>query len=1086
VSITIADLGQQSNSIKRTIVQLRSLTQVELQAHWRMSARDLASQQATRAESWQGWPIAPLNSRQHVAWGKGRQIRWLAQQVIVPAQVREFPIAGMALRLALTWWAEDAQIFVNGSLVQSGDLFDCQTRILLGETVQPGDRFDIAIRLVSPGHDDGALVRSTALYENLDGSLTPSPEPGFVADELEVLQVYLEKFAPEQLATLTDAIALIDWEQVSDCSAFQASLANMRDCLLAISPWLKQRRISLLGHAHLDLAWLWPVSDTWDAAQRTFQSILGLYQDFPELIFTHSTPALYDWIEQHRPDLFAQIQQQVAEGRWEIAAGLWVEPELNTVSGESLVRQVLYGQRYVQEKFGEISKIAWLPDSFGFSWQLPQILAQGGIQYFVTQKLRWNDSTEFPYDWFHWQAPDSTTLPSLMSAPIGTGIDPVNMADYAAQFEQHTGHAHALWLPGVGDHGGGPTRDMLVLARRWQQSPFFPTLDFSTALAYLEKLAGQEDGESREAIALPSFTQTSPTPSQEGNPPTPPTWQDELYLEFHRGCYTSHADQKYWNRQGERSLYQAELFASLATLLTGSDYPKAELETAWKQVLFNQFHDILPGSAIPEVYAETDALWIEANQSAKRILDKACGAIVSHISLPEPPQPGSIPLVVFNSLNWQRSHLVSLPLPDQRPDQNGWQVFDHQGNALPIQIQASGEKTPRLLFPATDIPGVGYRVFWLVPASQTIQLTASLDSAKELTLENSYLRVEIDLSTGDIASLFDVVNQQEVLSAPGNVLQAFHDQGQYWDAWNIDPNYAQYPLPGPKLLSVEWLAQGELQQRIRVVRQFGKSTIQQDYVLDQGSPLLKVETTVDWQERYVLLKAAFPLTVTSETATYEIPAGAIQRPTSPKTPAEKAKWEVPALQWADLGDDHYGVSVLNDCKYGYDAQPSQVRLTLLRGAQWPHPDGDRGLHQFTYALYPHADNWQEAGTVRRGYELNQPLLTYQVPTGQVPRSSSESSTLPPAAQLVRLSAENLVLMALKQSEDGDRWVLRCYDALGQPSTMPLDVSQMLPQTPIKVAQPVTLLEALQDSTKSAHLPTNVAITPWQILTISLI
>jgi alpha-mannosidase len=1039
-----------------------------------MHHADLPHDQATGVNAWKDWAIAPLNHRQHIAWTQGRQILWLGQQMIVPEQVNGYPVADMTLRLALTWWAEDARILVNGSLVQSGDLFDCQTRILLGESVQPGDRFNLAMRLVSPGHDDGALVKSMLLYENPEGSLNPSPEPGFVADELDVLQIYITKFAPEQIATITEAMGGIDWEQVGDRSRFQSSLAAMRDRLLSLSSWLKQRRISLLGHAHLDLAWLWPVSDTWDAAQRTFQSVLELYQDFPELIFTHSTPALYAWIEQHRPDLFTQIQQQVAAGRWEIASGLWVEPELNTVSGESLVRQVLYGQRYALEKFGEISKIAWLPDSFGFSWQLPQILAQGGIEYFVTQKLRWNDSTQFPYDWFHWQSPDGTALPSLMSAPIGTGIDPVSMATYAAEFEQRTGFPHALWLPGVGDHGGGPTRDMLRLARRWQQSPFFPALDFSTALAYLEQLAGKENEGDGEAIAA------APTPHA---PRPTPTWTDELYLEFHRGCYTSHADQKRWNRECERSLYQAELFASLATLVTEANYPKSELETAWKQVLFNQFHDILPGSAIPEVYAETDKLWIGAHQTAEEILEQSFEAIAQHVDLLEPPNSGSIPFLVFNSLNWERSHLVSVAVPDQQP----WQIFDHLGNSLPTQIQPHQDGSFHLLFPAQNVPGVGYRLFWLAPGasqeSRQFESQPPTQPPNNFTLENSFLRVEIDKQTGDIARFFDLVNQREVLSAPGNVLQAFRDQGQYWDAWNIDPDYAQHSLPCPKLLSIQWLAQGELQQRIRVIRQLGASTIQQDYVLDADSPLLKIESTVDWQEQYVLLKVAFPFTITAETATYEIPAGAIQRPTRPKTPEEKAKWEVPALQWADLSDGQYGVSLLNDCKYGYDAQPSQLRLTLLRSAQWPHPDGDRGLHQFTYALYPHADSWQSAQTIRRAYELNQLLRVYPM-TG----SPASSASLSPVRKLLRLPNENLVLMAFKQAEEGDRWILRCYETLGQPGTFSLDAPALLPNNNLNLRTlcPVNILELnSDDSILDLENSKTYSISPWQVINLAL-
>jgi alpha-mannosidase len=470
-----------TDRISAAIAQLRRLTQLNVQSGWRSHWGDFPTSQAPEADSWQSWAAVSLNDRGHVAWDKGEKVLWLGQRVVVPPQLQGYAIEGLTLRLDLGWWAIDTQIYVNGELVQQGDLFDASTRILLSPSATAGDAFNVAIRLVSPGHDPGALVRSLCQYERADHSLNP-PEPSFVADELAVLQTYLATFAPEQLEAVAAATDRLPWAALDarDRARFDRGLTALRHELQPFSAVVKQRQIQLLGHAHLDLAWLWPVSDTWQAAERTFQSVLQLQQAFPELTFGHSTPALYAWMEINRPELFAAIQRQVAAGRWEIIAGLWIEPELNLVNGESIARQVLYGQRYVQEKFGKVSKIAWLPDTFGFCWQLPQILQQGEIEYFVTQKLRWNDTTQFPYELFWWQAPDGSTILSLNSAPIGEGIDPVKMAQYSCMWETKTASPTALWLPGVGDHGGGPSRDMLEVARRWQQSPFFPTIEFTT------------------------------------------------------------------------------------------------------------------------------------------------------------------------------------------------------------------------------------------------------------------------------------------------------------------------------------------------------------------------------------------------------------------------------------------------------------------------------------------------------------------------------------------------------------------------------------------------------------------------------
>lgn len=1048
-----------NNPISEAIEKLRFCSQVNIQTNWRCWEADLSIAEAMQFD-WLGCPVAQLNEKGHIAWLGGRQVLWLFQRLVIPDNLQGYPLEGFSLRLALTWWAEIAQIFVNGQLVQEGDLFDCSVRVLLSPCLAPGEEITVALRLVSPGHDRGALVRSLLVYEAVNEQL----DPGFVADELAVVQRYLETFEPKQLDTLAAAVAQIDWSALPDRQKFERSLFKVRSSLEFFSNWFRQRRIQLLGHAHLDLAWLWPISETWDVAQRTFESVLKLQQEFPDLTFCHSTPALYAWIEEHRPDLFTAIQQQVVAGRWEVVGGLWVEPDLNLISGESIVRQLLYGQRYVLEKFGQISTVAWLPDSFGFCATLPSILANGGIEYFVTQKLRWNDTTKFPYGAFLWRSPDGTELFSLMSALIGEGIDPIKMATYGCDWETDTSLQDALWLPGVGDHGGGPTRDMLEIAQHWQQSPFFPRLEFTTAHTYLQHISTQLS-----ALFSPLAV-----------------WDDELYLEFHRGCYTTHADQKRWNRRCEGLLYQAELFASLATLSAGMPYPKAELEAAWKKVLFNQFHDILPGSSIPQVYLDANRAWQEVEQVGSEILQQSLFAFASQIALPTPPYPDAQPIIIFNPTNWQRSQVVTILLPESENDSQisfDWQICNLEKRELQSQRHCLGSRhTPSgekpifsISFLANDIPSVGYRVFWLCPYKSSF--APSEPWVEEFVLENEMLRVTVDPHTGDLSSIFDKINQREVLSAPGNQLQAFQDSGQYWDAWNIDPDYAQHPLPPAELLSIHHAERGPLQTRVRVERKIGRTTFQQDYILQKGSAVLKIKTNVDWQERQVLVKAAFPLKLQADFATYEIPCGAIERPTQPKTAAEQAKWEVPALRWADLSADGYGVSLLNDCKYGYDSQPNQLRLTLLRSASWPDPDADRGFHEFTYALYPHGGSWQSAHTVRRGYELNLPLQVMLLPA----ISSPTSSQLPAVGRLLDLRHENLILMAFKQSEDDpQQWILRCYECHGETAGLNLRSDLGL-----SIAQSLDLLERPIKTPEMSLGRQAFSISPWKIATFTV-
>ncbi|MEG4492877.1 alpha-mannosidase [Microcoleus sp. D3_18_C4] len=1230
-----ASVSPASNNISATVEKLRRLSQVEVQSGWRYCDSDSAVSSVNICNK----PIAELNGKGHIAWPSGKQVLYLGQQVVIPDNLHGYPVVGLRLLLGLTWWAEDAQIFVNGELVGQGDLFDFADRVLLSSSANPGDEFLVILRLVSPGHDNGALVRSICLYEAADSSCF---DPGFVAAELEILQNSLsrnlENVNSQYLSTETIAsrplfvkgetlkseidlaMDLIDWSAVGDREKFDRSLSVLRHNLLgylrAFSGGLDEgtaeategaeggrreevsqvgensnstsiyigesgeltsfsgdldrgtaeaaesaeggiredvfevgensnstsiyigesgeltsiytSKIYLVGHAHLDLAWLWPVPETWEAAKRTFESVLKLQSEFPDLIFCHSTPALYAWMEEHRPDLFVAIKKQVAAGCWEVVGGMWVEPDLNLISAESMVRQVFYGQRYAKEKFGELMRVAWLPDTFGFGWQLPQILQQGGVEYFVTQKLRWNDTTEFPHGAFWWEGLDGTKIFSMMSPPIGEGIESVKMASYAFDWQAKTNLQDALWLPGVGDHGGGPTRDMLEVAKRWKMSPFFPKLEFAKAVDYLSLIESQflpevvgtksesyvpesenqENLQARELSKLSAISDANPPISQiKTIPRTLPIWKDELYLEFHRGCYTTRADQKRQNRRCEELLYQTELLSSLATICTGAVYPKSELESAWKQILFNQFHDILPGSALAQVYADANIAFAEVDRTCREILLKSLDAISAQISLPNPPQPDAQPILIFNTLNWSRSEVVAVPLPDSVD--SAWQIYDFSRRRLASQIVKGDrpQSQSTLLFWANNLPAVGYQVFWLCREEpQTVdnasaspetekktelskltygiaqKNTASQETpfaAAQMVLENEFIRATVDGKTGNLSSIWDKLNNREVLNAAGgNQLQAFQDSGQYWDAWNIDPNYEKHQLAAPILKDISWIAQGEIRQSLRVVRQIGQSEFCQDYIVEIGSPLLKIKTVADWQETHVLVKAAFGLNVEADFATCEIPGGAIARTTKPQTPAEKAKWEVPILRWTDISNDGFGVSLLNDCKYGCDLQPNRIRLTLLRGSTWPDEHADVGVSEFTCAVYTHGGNWQQAGTVRRGYELNLPLLVKVLPQ----LGENRNKNLPPIGKFLDLSADNLVLMAFKQSEDDSNvWILRCCESEGKEAVLKFNSDLGL-----EIVEPVDLLERPANLSEKLPEGGGFKIEPWKIASFAVV
>ncbi len=1085
-------------TIEQFIAKLRQLVQLDVQHNWRditlLSIVNIGNNLVK--VDLQECQTAAVNEQGYIVFAKGKQIKWLAQQIIIAPTLQGYPISGLSLRLVLTWWAEDAQIFINGELVQQGDLFDSSARVLITDHAQPGQKYLVTIRLVSPNHDIGALMRSHLLYEKLD---TPENiDPGLIADEVTVLYKYLTQFEPEHMDLLATALDKFNWDNLENGDKFGCDLAKLRSSLLPLGKNIKQRRFNLLGHAHLDMAWLWTTDETYEVAERTFKSVLSLQQDFPALTFGHTSPALYQWLENNRPQLFAEIQNAVRLNKWEVLGGMWIEPETNLVSGESLIRQLLYGQKYYQEKFGKITKVAWLPDSFGFTWQLPQIFRQCGIEYFVTGKLHWNDTNKFPLGCFWWESPDGTQLLTLMSPPNVTGVmdtNPITMANYALDWETQTGLQDIFWLPGVGDHGGGPTRDMLEVAQKWNKSPFFPEIEFSTAINYLARISeedylaqsgqtprrrkaqGNADQDSRRVAEknTKGIIDINGDATQEQFP----VWKDELYLELHRGCYTVHADQKKYNRYCERLLYQAELWSTLATLLCKNRLDSQTLflimnriigkeglcqgdwqqliEIAWKKVLFNQFHDILPGTSISEVFIEANQDWEDAIVIGENILQNALGAIATSIKLPKPPQPDAQPLVVFNSLNWKRSQVLTV-----KSSKSG--VCDSHGNAMRSQLI----KDNQLVFLAEDIPSIGYRLFWLYNNHNSLESKAL--EQQNYVLENQYLQVIVNPNTGNLDSIYDRINNQEILRDSGNVIQAFEDREQYWDAWNIDPEYEQKQLPTTELESIEWI-NAELIKGIRVVKKLNNSKFIQDYILEPDSSILKINNTVDWQETNVMVKVAFPLNITSNYVTYEIPCGAIERDTKPQTAEEKAKWEVSALNWADLTDNNlkYGVSLLNDCKYGYDAKPDLLRLTLLRSSTWPDPQSDRGTHQFTYAIYPHKSGWKKAKTVQKGYELTTPLQT--VILDQNSFNNSQNNKLSPAKELLNLSADNLILMAFKLA--GDRQlIMRCYEAHGEETKLTFKNN-----TGLQIDSFINCLEEKQDIS-NIH---NYKVRPYQIV-----
>ncbi|MGK7908196.1 MAG: alpha-mannosidase [Synechococcus sp.] len=944
-------LNQFEQEWQMAIAALRRWSRIQLMSLW--DVRDSRGEHSAWIEE----------ARQIWMWVRDQRQQFTVNWEI-PRTLQELPLAGAAIRIKLAWWADWGEIWVNGNLRYEGDLFDRDCRLLLTGDARPGQSFQVEVRLQSPGHDDGALQTSQIEIEYPERAC----DPGRFADELAVLWICRGDWLGiwDGAAWLGRLHHLLNREVTGEV---WQQLAELRQELLPLGQRLKQRRVMLLGNAHIDVAWLWPISETREVVRRTFESVLHLQRQFPRMTFNQSTALSYWWLEEKYPSLLEKVKQAIDRGWWEITGGMWVEPDCNLPIGESLVRQILYGKEYFKGLSDRPIRVAWNPDSFGFCWQLPQILRQSGFEIFITQKLTWNDSNPFPHQVFWWQGLDGSRILTYFSNDIGQGVDPEAIAQYSTLLRDNHELSEVVWLYGVGDHGGGPTADMLNVARSWARDDLFFVLEPGTIDQFLDHLQ-----QSLPFLELP-------------------VWDDELYLELHRGTYTTKGDRKRQNRQLEVLLGTVECLRSIAAIEKYLEYPQKPLTDAWQQFLTNQFHDILPGTAIPEVFEDAD----RADVTVREICQQQVAPLLAEASGER--------ICLWNGLNWERSQLVMLVT-----EEDVYALRDLQTQAvLPIQQVDGG-----ILFRAT-VPSLGAACYEQIGRLMDVPVASDIRVDRDL-LENALVSVQIDPASGNILQIFDKRTQRPLLSAPAT-LQCFEDRGQYWDAWNIDPDYDSNPLPEFKLISREVVETGPLRGSVRIVRLFRQSTIVQTLRLEAGNPQLFVHTQLDWQDTHTLLKAAFPLSFTAPTATYEIPFGAIARSTMRATAMEAAKWEVPALRWADMAAESMGLAVLNDCKYGYDAQPGCLRITLLKSPTWPHPTSDLGLHEFTYCVLPHEGDWRMAGVVRRGYELNHPLVAL-------------SGKWIGAGAVLEVDADNIVMAAFKRSQDGLAWILRLYEAHG--------------------------------------------------------
>lgn len=777
---------------------------------------------------------------------------------------------------------------------------------------------------------------------------------------------------------------------------------------------------AIIGHTHIDVAWLWRLCQTEEKVTRSFSTVLNLMEEYPEYLFFSSQPQLYAFLKANEPALYEKLKSAVSEGRWEAEGAMWLESDCNLISGESMVRQILFGKRFFKDEFNVDSRMLWLPDVFGYVASMPQILKKSGVDYFITSKISWNEINQIPYDSFMWRGIDGTEiLTQFITTPDAGQSKEQFFATYNGKILPETvkgawdryrekGINNEVLIPyGYGDGGGGPTREMLEVARRLAYGiPGVPKTTHKSVSEYtadLEKAAA--------------------------NNPKLPKWVGELYLEFHRGTYTSMARNKKFNRFLETQLLNTEWATVLQNVLLGlgKGVYKQTLNRNWEKLLLNQFHDILPGSSIREVYEDSKEQYLEMQKEVHNTLEAVLMGIASEIKLEADC------LVIFNPTGTLRCDCV-----------------DYHGKKVYVE----------------NIPAKGYKA---LPVDEISSVSSIKIEGKRIT--TPHFSVTFD-EFYQIQSLIDKRMNREMLAGLGNVLMAFDDLPQMYDAWNIDIYYEEkmYEITDVSHVETEdmWAAKA-----ITVTRKFLSSTIKQKIIFYENLPKIDFETDIDWKETHVLLKAAFPVAVNADKATYDIQYGNIERPTHRNTSWEKARFEVCAHKWADISQDDCGVSLLNNYKYGYDIKENVMRLTLLKSADHPNTDADREEHSFTYSLYPHAGTWRTANTPKPAYELNYPMYVLEM-------KANMKGTLAHESGLFSLDKENAVIEAVKEAEDQVGIIVRVYECFNRGTKINLKSHAY-----IKEAYECDLMENNIEQIKTSGDQISFEIKPYEIKTFRI-
>jgi len=908
-------------------------------------------------------------------WGSGWDTHaWFCFNVNVPEHMRKLPVRLSVRTDKQGWDASNPQFicYIDGKMRQGLDTN--HTFVSLGE----GENFEVFLYAYT-----GAKIESAKLYVELV-NVNPEIEALYYdirvpLETLGFMKEYSREYS-EILAHLDRAVSMLSLYDTKSEEFFE-SVARAREYMQSefYGSYCKEQDATTvcIGHTHIDCAWKWTLLQTREKVQRSFATVLELMKIYPEYKFMSSQPLLYKNLKEEAPELYEEVKQRVKEGRWECEGAMWVEADCNLSSGESLVRQIIYGKRFFREEFGVDSRVLWLPDVFGYSAAMPQILRKCGVDWFVTSKISWNDTNTIPFDTFRWKGIDGTCINThfLTGQKKGKGepdrrttyvghITPEMVAGTYERYKNKNLHNEALLTFGFGDGGGGPTTEDLEIYRRSERGiPGSPNARMGFAGEFLSRLERRIE-----------------------NNKLLPEWRGELYLEFHRGTYTSIAKNKKNNRECEFLYLDAELLAAVNGILTGAPFPKSDLRDGWEMILTNQFHDIIPGSSIREVYEQSDIDYERVKRTGREVRDSAVASVASILS-------GDGGYVVFNPHSFTADGMVRV-----------------DGRCAMVK----------------SIPPKGYALTNELVRNNSVKINGK-------TVETNRYVAEFD-TAWQIVSIFDKKCCREVIKRGecANEIRIYPDYPDVYDAWEWQEYSREEYRALTAVSSVEIVDDGA-RKGIKIIRPFGSSVIEQTVYFTDDGERIDFETHADWHERHLMVKAAFPVDVNSDKATYDIQFGTLERPTHSNTSWDRAKFEVCAHKFADLSDGGYGVALLNNCKYGYDIHGHTVILSLFKCATDPNEEADQGIHEFTYSLCPHAGTFNESDVQKQAYYLNYPM--YAV------KASGESSTLPERYSALSIDCENVICETFKQAEDSDALVARLYESKNRKQTVTLTLPE---------------------------------------------